>query len=129
MSLYQIHHTDHILTPPMKENIALGLTQLHSDLTGCPRSAIKIFFCELDLWSFWSGGQKAQKYVRVEAQMKKTCTSEDKFAVLKGAYDIVAKVIEERKDGKGLGVEVQTQIIEVDVSESVMTDGVFDVEG
>lgn len=126
MALYQIHHTDSVLTGPEKERIALGLTDLHAGLTSCPRSSIKVIFRELDLWSFWSGGKKAQKYVRVEAQVKKTSPSEHKFAVLKGMHDVVAKVIAEKYNGRSPGVEVQTQILEVDVSESVMTNGVFE---
>jgi hypothetical protein len=72
----------------------------------------------LDLWSLWSGGKRAQRYVHVELKVNRSESGQDKFALLREAYNIVKEALGE----KGEQTEIQTQLVELTASETVMTN-------
>lgn len=122
MSHIKIYYSDHLLEPEEKDVVAAKLTDLYADLCDTPAQAVKIIFHSLGLWSFWSGGHRAQMYVHVEAKVKKAISGKGRFALLRETHDVVKAALNE----KGEKAEIQTQVLELEASEGTMTNGQMD---
>jgi len=119
MACYKIYCSDHILRENDREDIALRITALHSETTNSPPGDVKVLYHHFGLWDLWSGGKRAQKYVRVEADCKANLSSRSKFSILQATHEIVRDTLGDRAPE----VEIQTRIVETQTSESVMTNG------
>ena len=119
MPVYTIYHrTSDDFNPKL---VATRLTNLHSSVTGAPRDAVKVIFLRLDEDSFFSGGKSKQDYVRVVGQIRQGRSEEQKLRILKGMHDVVEQCFALTAAEK----EVQTQIVEIDDTKTVMTNGVL----
>ena len=114
--MYTIFHRS-LITSNDREELALKLTDLHSRITEAPRESVKVMFIELDRDSFFSGGERTENYVRAVGQIRSGRTEEQKMSILRGMYETLHAVV---KTG-----QIQTQIVEIDDSKTVMTNGVL----
>ena len=114
MPVYTVFHRS-LITSNEKEELALKLTDLHSRITEASRESIKVMFIELDHDSFFSGGERTQDYVRAVGQVRCGRTEEQKMSILRGMYEVLRSVV-------GVG-QIQTQIVEIDDSKTVLTNG------
>ena len=120
MPVYKVYHPLQ-LDGPTKEKIAIQLTDLHSSVTGAPRGSVKVIFLYLDVDSFFSGGKRKQAYLRLSAQIRRGRTTDERMRILRSMYEIV----DFTTAYKGSEVEIQTQIIEIDDTDTVMTNGIL----
>lgn len=127
MPVYTVYHRSPF-GRTYKREIALALTNLHSTVTGAPAQAVKVIFIPLDEFDFFSGGQTKNHYVRVVAQIRKGRSEEQRMSILSGMFEIVQRALQlnsihRDKHGPEGEPEIQTQIIEIDDNNTVMTNG------
>ena len=118
MPVYTVFHRSSI-PGDKKQALAKSLTDLHSRVTETPEEAVKVMSVGLDVDSFFSGGKRIEDYVRLVGQIRRGRTEEEKWEILRGMYVILQVSL-----GKG---EIQTQIIEIDDTKTVMTNGVLNI--
>ena len=118
MPVYTVFHLSFV-PPDKKDDLAIGLTDLHCHVTEASRESVKVMFIELDRDSFFSGGEKTEDYARAVAQIRSGRTDEQKTSILRGMYEILRAAVE-------LG-DIQTQIVEIEDTKTVMTNGVLNI--
>ena len=97
--------------------MAKGLTTLHVKVTGAKPQEVKVMFFDLDRDSLFIGGERVKEYVRVIAQIRQGRTEAQKLELLEGMNRIMRAAV-----SKG---EIQVQILEIDDTKTVMTNGVM----
>ena len=120
MPVYTVYHRS-LIKDDKKSYIARQFTALHSSVTGAAEESVKVMFIPLDDHSFFSGGEQCNEHVRVVAQIRYGRTEEQKRSLLCGMYDIVHRAAGK----KYYGPDIQTQIVEIDDTATVMTNGVL----
>ena len=120
MPVYTVYHRS-IIEVAAKAEIASGLTSLHSTVTAAQRKSVKVFFIALGRDSYFSGGEPAEEYVRVVAQIRQGRSQDQRMRLMRGMYELVHSVVGS-SDG---AVEIQTQILEIDDTKTVLTNGVL----
>ena len=132
MPIYTIYHRP-LIQGKSREELAIGLTDLHANVTGASRDDVKIIFAPLDAYSFFKGGKPTQSYVRVVAQIRIGRTEEQKMQILSGMYKLVKAAFDQKpprfvSSWSGQKHEefiAETQIVEIDDTKTVMTNGVL----
>lgn len=125
MPVYTVYHRSR-LSQSSRKDIAQALTNLHSTTTGAPPQAVKVIYISLDKYSFFSGGETKQDYVRIVAQIRKGRSEEQKMSILRGMFEIVQKALHTHSS-TNVDTEIQTQIVEIDDAATVMTNGKLNV--
>ena len=92
-------------------------TALHVVVTGADAETVKVMFIELDADSIFIAGQRTGDYVRAVAQIRQGRTEVQKNDILWRMYEILRLVVHEG--------DIQTQIVEIDDTKTVMTNGVL----
>ena len=118
MPVYTVFHRS-CIPIEHREWVADRLTALHVSITGAEPDAVKVMFIEFDADSIFIGGKQTTEYVRAVGQIRQGRTEDQKKAILYGMYEILRLIVH---DG-----EIQTQIVEIDDSKTVMTNGVLNV--
>lgn len=116
MPVYTVYHRSYI-SASNREKVARGLTELHTSVTGAESQVVKVMFLELDSDNIFVGGERVNEYVRAVGQIRQGRTHAQKHEILEGMYSILREIIP--------AGEVQTQILEIDDTKTVMTDGVM----
>ena len=119
MPVYTVYHRTAI-SNRTKEELAVTFTDLHAQVTGAAGNLVKVIFHELDEYSFFSGGRRVQDYIRVIAQIRIGRTESQKRQLLNGMSTIVHTI-----PGNKVDREIQTQLVEIDDTKTVMTNGVL----
>ncbi|KAF2484245.1 hypothetical protein BDY17DRAFT_323113 [Neohortaea acidophila] len=121
MPVYTVYHRS-LIQGKHRTNLAVNLTNLHCEVTGTPRDEVKVIFIPLDSQTFFWGGEPREGYVRIRAEIRVGRTEEQKGELLKGMT-----LIGNAAHWSPALQQIQTQIVEIDDRETVMTNGVMNV--
>lgn len=118
MPVYTVYHRT-LLDASVRQELGRRFTRLHRNVTGAAPDTVKVIFLYLDEDSFFSGGERQEDYVRVVAQIRHGRTEDQRLTILRGMFEIVNTVVQRLAES----IEIQTQIIEIDDANTVMTNG------
>lgn len=128
MPVYTIYHRPSFSRIDKKQ-LALAFTNLHCTVTGTAPQAVKVIFIYLDEFDFFCGGDTKKDYVRVAAQIRKGRTEEQRMSILSGMFEIVQRELDRssicREKDRPFDSDIETQIVEIDDTTTVMTNGVL----
>ena len=93
------------------------MTKIHCELTEAPPNAVKVMFLELGIPDLFIGGKTVRDYVRLIGQIREGRSDEVKNQILQRAYATLRAVV---PNG-----EIQVQLVEIDDTKTVMTNGVL----
>jgi phenylpyruvate tautomerase PptA (4-oxalocrotonate tautomerase family) len=114
MPVYTIYHRSNIARDARKAT-AESLTSIHCELTGAQPDTVKVMFLELDIPDLFIGGKTVRDYVRVIGQIREGRADEVMKQIMQRTYATLRAVVPTG--------EIQVQLIEIDDTKTVMTNG------
>uniref|UniRef100_A0AC34RMD7 Tautomerase cis-CaaD-like domain-containing protein n=1 Tax=Panagrolaimus sp. JU765 TaxID=591449 RepID=A0AC34RMD7_9BILA len=112
MPLHQIYHPPGVFTDEEKENLAKNITELYAS-NGLPKFYAVVLFLPVENQSFFVGGQKTEKFVRILVQhLARHFFSSKSAERFLNAYE---KVLEPFIKDKGLDWEVNVTLADRDL--------------